>query len=475
MAVNLAPIEGTIELKDQFTSELGLAELALKSFGETNAAVVGGIAIGATLIVSSLTAIVVATKELGERGSDIVDVEQTLDHFAGSAQNASAIMEELRKGTKDTVDDFLLAKDAAKLLSAGVKLTADDFGMLSQAAFVLQNRGLGTTVEMMEVVSNALVTGRTKALARAVGVIDSTRIEDEYAASLGTTAEFLSETGKAEAKRLTVMDLLRHAVKDAGVQERDFGEQLEFAEAKAQNWIDSLSVAVAQSPVFAAGLQSITEALQTAFGSDGQDSIEAIVHFLEEGVKVALTFAQGGIEIARIFLAAFNAIDAAWQGLRLTANMTIVNILDGLGQLSTVLESIHLVPEGTTESIANMKAGFESLTPEIVKAADAAVDAMMGHSEFNTTLDTLEGTIINVRAAMDSQTTATNENSEATRILKSNADQLAQTEKALGESSLNTAKIQQEAQKIADKSIQETMVLLHLVLVQEHAYVKILG
>ena len=57
------------------------------------------------------------------------------------------------------VDDFTLMKESAHLLSAGVQLTAADFGTLGSAAFILQNRGLGSTKEMLDLVSDAILLG----------------------------------------------------------------------------------------------------------------------------------------------------------------------------------------------------------------------------------------------------------------------------------------------------------------------------
>jgi hypothetical protein len=246
---DIAPIKGLIELTDNFTSPIGLAEAALSNFSKTESRKSLKAVAGAAGIVSAaIGAIAFATVELGKRGADVNDVNATLEHFAGGANAAKAAMDALRAGTKNTVDDFALAKDAAHLLSAGVQLTAQDFGTLGQAAFVLQNRGLGGTKEQLDLVSEAFVTGRTRALSMALGVIDAGDAEENYAKHLGVTVDQLSEAGKAEAKRIEVMRILNAATKDAGdAESRDFGEEIQFVKTQVANWVDELGSAIASA------------------------------------------------------------------------------------------------------------------------------------------------------------------------------------------------------------------------------------
>ena len=449
-------VKGLIDLEDDFTSKLGLAKAALSNFSEENQASLTAVAGAAGLVAATIGAVTVAVIALGDRGSDIADVDATLDHFAGSAEKATAIMDQLRAGTKGTVDNFILAKDAARLLSAGVKLTADDFGTLGQAAFVLQNRGLGTTKEMLELVSNAMVTGRTRALAMATGVVDVGDAEDNFAKSLGVTASQLSLSGKAEAHRIAVLDILNRAVKDAGQQERDFGEQLEAGRVVVENWIDDLAKAVAQSPVFAAGMREAGAAISEAFGGDSTQTINSIVHGIEKAAIVAVDFGLGAVETARIVHVAWAVIETAV----LAVEVAISNVIGLLGSAGLkAAEAAEMMGIGSKETTA-MWRGFrdaiEETTAGLVAETQEAAKGVTGHSEFDKTLDKLGGTLFRVKDAMDAASKSTHEQGEAEKILEGNTAKLNTVSKDLAKSYLDRGKIAEEVAKTEKKSLTET-------------------
>ena len=444
---DIAPVKGLIELTDNFTSELGLAEAALGNFTKTNQESLKAVSIAAGLVAGAITAIGVATIELGKRGSDVNDVNATLEHFAGGAKQAEDAMQALRDGTKGTVDNFILAKDAAHLLSAGVQLTAQDFGTLGQAAFVLQNRGLGGTKEQLELVSDALVTGRTRALAMAVGVVDAGDAEENYAKSLGTTADKLSDRGKVEAHRIEVMRILNAAVKDAGAQERDFGEEIEFAKTKLQNWVDDLGSAIASSEVFKQGFKAIETAVSAAFGDDKSESIQRIVHAIEQGAIKVLEFGQVAITMARV-------VEGAWEGIKtviLGTETVIVGIADGVVEAIAAVAkagaALHIIPPEELQSIEDTRTNLRAMTADLAAQTVEAGKAVFGHTEFDKTLDGLSAGLTSVTNAMASATDTTTQNSEATNIAAANAKKLAATSKDLNAAMLDQTKIQAELVK----------------------------
>ncbi|HMF88739.1 MAG TPA: hypothetical protein VK575_11730 [Gemmatimonadaceae bacterium] len=399
MAVELAPISGAIELKDEYTNVLGIVAKELFTFSEGTKAHFAGIAVAGGLVAATFVGIATAAKQLGERGADILDVEGTLRDFAGGVGEAAKVMEELRSGTQDTIGDFELAKNAAHLLSAGVRLTADDFGTLSQAAFVLQNRGLGGTKEMLDIVSDAMVTGRTRALAMALGVVDVGDAEADYAKKLGVSASMLSDTAKVEAKRIAILGMLETAVQKAGVQEKDFGERLEAARTFIVNWVDEVAKAVAASPVLAAGMDAVGKAINDAFGGDSQASIETTTSLIENTAIVATDFALGLVEAARV-------VHAVWSGLQ-----TVI-----LGVMTAISETVSLIP-GMTDA---MREWTKSLGEQTAEAAKG----VMGTSEFDKTLDKLGGTIFKVRDAMIDAKNATKDHSQTLDIASENTKKL---------------------------------------------------
>lgn len=275
--MDIGSLTGQIALEDQLSGVLTSTANKIKDWAEGFDNAFGAIAISAGVAAAAIAGAAISIVALGDKGSDINDVAATLDRFAGSAENAEAILDKMRQGTLDTVDNMDLMKSSSKLLAAGLNLTADNFKTLSSAAFVLQNQGLGPTKDMLELVSQAMLTGRTRSLELKLGKMDLSHAEENFAKTLGITADKLSFAGKLEAKRIGLLEALDKKVKAAGVQERDFGEQLEFARTKITNWVDELAQAVAASPEVMNALKSIGTALQEAFGGNGEGAIKIIV------------------------------------------------------------------------------------------------------------------------------------------------------------------------------------------------------
>jgi hypothetical protein len=456
---DIGVVRGLIELQDDFTSKLGLAETALSNFTKANQESLVAVAGAAGLVTAAFGLAAAAVYNLGQRGADVNDVRETLEHFTGSVDAANTVLDNLRNGVKGTVSDFDLMKDSARLLSANVKLSTDDFGVLGQAAFVLQNRGLGGTKEMLGLVSDALVTGRTRALAMAVGVVDNTNAEEDYAKSLGVTKDQLSDAGKAEAKRLEVMRLLNAAVKDAGVQELDFGEKIEKAKASVQNYVDGLASAVAKSPALAAGFEVVKNAIAEAFGGSQQGAIDTTLGLIKKGVIAAVDFGIGMVEMARV-------VNAVWSGIK-TVILGVETVAVGIGE--AVVGTVALVL-GAAASLPGASEGLKLVAAEAKSTADnlhemtnslaaqtaEAARGVTGHSEFDKTLDKLGGTLFRVRDAVDAADASQKKNNETADVAASNAQKIARVQEQLKQSMIDRQKVEDELWKVEKKSLEET-------------------
>lgn len=436
MSTDLGVIKGLIELQDDFTSKIGLAEAVLNQFTETNQESMLAVAGAVGIVTAAFGVAAAAVYNLGQRGADVNDVADTLEHFAGTAENAERILQNLRKGTKDTIDDFILMKDASHLLSAGVKLTADDFGVLGSAAFVLQNRGLGGTKEMLDLVSDAMVTGRTRALSMALGVVDAGDAEENYAKTLGITKDQLSDAGKIEAKRIEIMRLLTTAVKDAGAQQRDFGEEVEFAKAQVMNWVDSLGSAIAASPVLKAGINAVEEAFAAAFGDDESKGIDSIMHAIEQGAIVAVDFGLAMVETARVVHVAWSAIEVIVLGVEMAIVGALAGIAHATGHASESLDAM-------AASLANQ--------------VEEAARGVTGHSEFDKTLDKLGGTLFHIKDAMIAASEGTKEQNDSIEIADKNAKLLAKTQIELTEATKQRSIDEEKVAKAEQKSVADAM------------------
>lgn len=456
MAAELETVKGLIELQDNYTSELGLAQAALSNFTKENQESLKAVAGAAGLVAAAIGAIIATTIKLGERGSDVNDVKATLNEFAGSAKNADAVMRNLREGTKGTVDDFELARNAARLLSTGVKLTAEDFGTLSSAAFALQNRGLGPTKEQLDTISDALVTGRSKALAAKLGIVDLGDAQANYAKQLGISVDQLSDAGKAEAARIQVMQMLKTATKQAGDQQRDFGEEIEAAKVAVKNWVDDLASAVAVSPVFKAGMDTIKSALSEAFGGDSRESIKAVVNALEQTVIYSTYVANATIEAARVVHTAWSGVKVLVLGLETVFTTVFDVITSGVSEVANVAAKLHIISPETAQQVADLRDQFRGMSNDLAKQTAEAMKGVVGASDFDKTLDSLGGTVDRVRDAMVTAANATAQNTETDAEATAGAGKLAAAQGVVAQSMIDRQKVEDQLWKIQAKSLDET-------------------
>lgn len=265
----------------------------------TAKAVIGGIE-------GTLSAAESEIEHLVMTGSAISDVSSNFEVLATKAGLVgSALVGALREGTHGTINDFELMKTATQDLAAGMNLTDKQFGTLAKGAFALA-QATGTDVKTaLDTMNDAMLTGRTRALALLTGKINLSAGEEKLAKDLQSTAEHLTEEGKLEAARAAILESVSVATGRLGDQIDGLDENVAQIQASWQNFNNALAQSVAESPVLAAAFQSIAEAITGAVGSNQED----LVHNLTEAINQAALkipdfidfIVQLGVEAARVF------------------------------------------------------------------------------------------------------------------------------------------------------------------------------
>jgi hypothetical protein len=311
--MNIGTLTGQLEIEDELSSRLTMAARSVAAFASEFSALSKTVVLGGSAIIGAIGGISGVIIGLGNRGADVNDVAATFENFSGSVDIAKASLDKMREGTLGTVTDFDLMKTASKLLAGDVKLTSGQFGDLSRAAFILQNQGLGPTKDMLDLVSQAMLTGRTRSLEMRIGKIDLEKATKELAKTLGVEVSQLNEAGRTAARQNAILNALNRKVKEAGAQQRDFGEQMEFAVTKIKNWGDELARRVASSSAVTDAVNKIGKALVDNFGGAGQSAIEVIVSWIDR-------FAKGVAYYGPIIIKAVsdiaNWIYEVWKSIR---------------------------------------------------------------------------------------------------------------------------------------------------------------
>jgi hypothetical protein len=412
--MDVGALDGSISIEDQFSSTFESAIHYIQAFGTEYGGMVAGVTVGAAAIVTAVAGITAAITALGVQGSEVNDLKTTMDHFAGSAQAADEILQALSTGTKGTVANFGLMQEASRLMSANVKLNTADFQTLGEAAFVLQNRGLGGTKEMLDLVSTALVTGRTRALAMKLGVVDTEDATSNYAHSLGLATDELTKAQVAEGTRITVMNMLKSAVADATDTQRDFGEQVEYATAQVKNWVEDVASATAASPVLAAAVNGIFTAFQQAFGPSRADSIKMVTAVINECAVIVLDVGIAAVGVATVFNTTWSAIKTVVLGVE----TVILGMLAGIGEALVAAEALaaklHLVDPSEVERIQATTDGLKTMTLGLAEQTNEAARGVIGQNAFGQTLTKVGGALFAARDAAVSAQAATEGHTAAT-------------------------------------------------------------
>lgn len=449
MATEIGAIAGLIELKDEFSQQLGLTQAVLGNFSKHTQESLTAVVEAGGLVTAALLAASAAVLELGKHGTNVNDVRDTLDRFSGSAQVADANLKALRDGVQGTVDDLTLMKDASHLLSANVKLSSEEFGLLGEATLALQRRGLHGTVEMMDLVSDALINGKTKGLEAELGILNLDVAEQKFARNLGITVDQLSDAGKVEAHRTAIMQKMREVVQDTGVTERNFAEQVEAGRAKLENFTNELASAVAKSPAFAAGMKVVEDAVQAAFGENQAETIGTLVHFLENTVIATTYVGTAAVEAARVFHVAWSAVKVAILGTE-TVVMSLADMF--LSAFTEVANAIALVTNDEqvkkqAATIAATRDQVRGMADDLSKQTAEAMAGVVGQSAFDKTLDKVGGTLMRVRDAMNAAQTASEKHTEAIDKHEASTKKNTETQAQFNARMIDQQKIQEQLKK----------------------------
>lgn len=276
--MDIGTLTGEIELEDQLSDKLTLIAERVRHWADEFQGRLKPIALGVAAVASAVALLATGIVALGSKGSVINGVEEAFDRLARAAgSTGEAFLAGLNEGVKGTVDSLQLMQSTMRLLSSGVKLSADDMKTMGAAARAM-GKATGTDAAGgLQTLSSALLTGRTRALSMAGIVVNLKEAEEKFAASLGITRDALNEAGKLEAHRIGMLDAMRAYVDRLGVSQLSFKERLQQANVAIGNWFDNLAKGVDKSPAVARAFDAIEGAIAKAFGGDSKKLLDAFL------------------------------------------------------------------------------------------------------------------------------------------------------------------------------------------------------
>lgn len=360
------------------------------------------------VVKETIHAVVDEFETLTLHGAAVADVSDNFDHLTAQiGRSGEALLGTLKTGTHQTIDDFELMKLANKDLTAGMVLTDAQFGTLAKGAFALAQATGGSVKDGLDAMNDAMLTGRTRAVALLTGKIDLVAAEEKFAARLGTTKDKLSEEQKLEADRAAILDSVTAATARLGDQTDGLDERVAQAQTAWTNFEDSLGKTIATSPVLAAGLDRIGVALSEAFGGDQQKAIDGIAGAVN---NIALKVVDAGIATG---LMAGEMVQA-WSLIQvpiLAVETLIVGLVTTVGEVllkaDQLAGKLHLVDPDEYKRIEQTQIGLRAMTVSLAEQTAEAGRGVIGQSALNRTIDAGVGVLLTTRDAMIAAGTAT--------------------------------------------------------------------
>jgi len=365
----------------------------------------------------SLKGIVDGFVELGNRGALVDDVAQSFQVLTEkTGGSADVMLGALRQGVVGTLSDFSLMQLATKTLGSGLIKTADDMGVLAAGARTLAKGAGGTTAEAFDTLTSAIASGRTATLKQIGVFVDAKVATENWAAAHKTTTSAMTDADRATALSAATLEALKNRMKEIQPDAADFGELIDQAKVRLENFKDQVALGIAQSPVFTAGMSTMGKALGEAFGTDTSSLASGFVKILEKIVIAVLDVGQGAVIIGHIFATVFSAIEVLANGLRtgfLTLGTGIVTVVDGLAGLQASLPFASQGSKDLAAATTQLKAKMEAMTVSAAASTAEAMKGVVGQGALHEKLDAVGGVILRVRDAMVEAQGKTAENTKA--------------------------------------------------------------
>ncbi len=332
-------------------------------------------------------------------GAGVADVEENYQRLTKQAGLlGTTLLGTLRAGTHNTIDDFALMKTVNQDLAAGLKLTDSQFATLAKGAFALA-QATGTDVKgALDTMNDAMLTGRTRALALLTGKIDLTKAENDFAKTLGTTADHLSEEGKLEAARVAILKAVGDATERLGEQTDGLDEKVAQAQVSWTNFKDELGKVIATSTVLGAGLDGLQAIISETFGGNQKSVFDGVAHAIEDLEIKIVEFSKVGVEGAGALLKEYYALKKLFgdllQVIDLAKLASAIGVLPGQADAGQALALIKTIKE-------------RGAALQDTDAAQQRVDASV--AKLNARLDELKGKMQAAQVASDAARKATAE------------------------------------------------------------------
>lgn len=356
--------------------------------------------------------------ELGNRGAQVDDVASSFEALTSkTGETADMMLGKLREGVVGTLSDYDLMTLANKTLGSGLVKTSADMGVLAAGARTLAKATGETTKEAFDTLTSAMASGRTASLKQLGLFVDSKVAVEQYAQSIGKNVAQLTDQERAQALSAASLAALRVRMQEIAPDAADFGELIDQAKVRLENFKDQIAVGIAKSPAFSAGMAAMGRAMDTAFGINTNTVVAGLVGLMEGLAIGVLNVGHGAVGVGKVFATVFAAVETIINGV-LTAVVAgaggIVTMIDTMARLAAALPFASDAQKELAATTGNMKLRVDAMTQSLAASTAEAARGVVGQGALHEKLNALSGGLFTVQYSMDLATAATNSTTDAT-------------------------------------------------------------
>jgi hypothetical protein len=327
----------TLKLKDSASRAAGGISKAL-----------GGIksaAKGLTIAAGAIAGVGAAIAEMAARGERFIALRSSFESLAASiGENAGEMLEQMQTASQGLVSNAELIEKANNAILLGLPVTAKGMGELTEASIVLgRAMGLDTAKALESVVVG--LGRQSKLWLDNLGIIvDVDKGNEDLAASLGKTADELTDAERKQAFYNATLEQMRAKVKEIGPIVLGLGGQIDQAKISLINWKDELFAFT--SAMSDRLLPILTQVLGTTdeFGRSIEFNSKVATEFtknvllvMAEAFMIVTVSVHALLEVINILQIGFGALAAAWfKGWELMLKPVEI-ALEALAKVAAVL------------------------------------------------------------------------------------------------------------------------------------------
>lgn len=260
----------------------------------------GGIASAAAIATAAVAAVAGGVATLVatiNRGQGVSELSTAFDNLGGS-------LPRLRESTQGLVSDLDLMRASNQAMLAG--LSATQFEQVAAAADALGDAvGVGTK-EAMDGLTLSIASGNERMLKQFGILVDNKKAEEDFAASIGITADQLNEVGKREAFRIAALEEMAEKTLSLGEAQATAGDGLQKLDSSTDNLFDRFAQGVNENQDLAEAMDNLAKAVAAidptpliSLANGLVDLVAVPINYISDRVKIIYELGSAVRDLAR--------------------------------------------------------------------------------------------------------------------------------------------------------------------------------